>query len=109
MSLFLLAEIGINHNGSLDIARQLIAAAAAGFDAVKFPEADGREGVFEGAPRFAAREPVGNHAARAEDGPGIQPRAVPGDRPLLQGLAGTPSFSDSLHFGALVLAAALKT
>ena len=37
MSLYLIAEIGINHNGSLDIAKQLIASAAeAGFDAVKF-------------------------------------------------------------------------
>ena len=37
MSLYLIAEIGINHNGSLDIARQLIdAASEAGFDAVKF-------------------------------------------------------------------------
>lgn len=37
MSLFLIAEIGINHNGDLKIARQLIDAAAdAGFDAVKF-------------------------------------------------------------------------
>lgn len=37
MSLFLISEIGINHNGSLDIVRQLInAAAEAGFDAVKF-------------------------------------------------------------------------
>ena len=37
MSLYLIAEIGINHNGSLDIAKQLINAAAdAGFDAVKF-------------------------------------------------------------------------
>ncbi len=37
MSIFLIAEIGINHNGSLDIAKQLIDAAAdAGFDAVKF-------------------------------------------------------------------------
>lgn len=37
MSLYLIAEIGINHNGSMEIARQLIdAAAKAGFDAVKF-------------------------------------------------------------------------
>jgi len=37
MSLYLIAEIGINHNGSLDIAKQLISdAAEAGFDAVKF-------------------------------------------------------------------------
>ncbi|QQR81408.1 MAG: N-acetylneuraminate synthase family protein [Deltaproteobacteria bacterium] len=37
MSLYLIAEIGINHNGSMDIAKQLIDAAAdAGFDAVKF-------------------------------------------------------------------------
>ncbi len=37
MNLYLIAEIGINHNGSLVITKQLIdAAAAAGFDAVKF-------------------------------------------------------------------------
>ncbi len=37
MSLFLIAEIGINHNGDLGIAKQLIDAASdAGFDAVKF-------------------------------------------------------------------------
>jgi N-acetylneuraminate synthase len=35
MSLFLIAEIGINHNGDLGIVRELIDAAAdAGFDAV---------------------------------------------------------------------------
>ena len=37
MSLFLIAEIGINHNGDMSIAKQLINSAAdAGFDAVKF-------------------------------------------------------------------------
>jgi N-acetylneuraminate synthase len=37
MSIFLIAEIGINHNGSMEIAKQLIDAAhKAGFDAVKF-------------------------------------------------------------------------
>ena len=37
MSLFIIGEIGINHNGDLDLARKLIAGAAgAGCDAVKF-------------------------------------------------------------------------
>jgi N-acetylneuraminate synthase len=41
MSLFVIAEIGINHNGDLDIAKQLIDAAAdAGADAVKFQKRD---------------------------------------------------------------------
>lgn len=37
MQPFLIAEIGINHNGDVDVAKQMITAAAeAGFDAVKF-------------------------------------------------------------------------
>ena len=37
MNLFLIAEIGINHNGDMNLAKQLIEAATdAGFDAVKF-------------------------------------------------------------------------
>ena len=37
MSIFLIAEIGINHNGDMSIAKQLIDAASdAGFEAVKF-------------------------------------------------------------------------
>jgi N-acetylneuraminate synthase len=37
MSIFIIAEIGINHNGDISIAKQLIDAASdAGFDAVKF-------------------------------------------------------------------------
>ena len=37
MNIFLIAEIGINHNGSMEIAKQLVDAAVdAGFDAVKF-------------------------------------------------------------------------
>jgi N-acetylneuraminate synthase len=37
MSLYLIAEIGINHNGDINIAKKLIdAASSAGFDAVKF-------------------------------------------------------------------------
>ena len=41
MSIFLIAEIGINHNGDLEIAKQLIdAAKEAGADAVKFQKRD---------------------------------------------------------------------
>jgi N-acetylneuraminate synthase len=37
MSIFFIAEIGINHNGDIDIAKKLIDnAQSAGFDAVKF-------------------------------------------------------------------------
>ena len=39
--IFLIAEIGINHNGDIDIAKQLIdEAVVAGFDAVKFQKRD---------------------------------------------------------------------
>ena len=39
--MFLIAEIGINHNGDIEIAKKLIdAAAEAGFDAVKFQKRD---------------------------------------------------------------------
>ena len=41
MSLFLIAEIGINHNGDIDIAKKLIdGSKSAGFDAVKFQKRD---------------------------------------------------------------------
>ena len=41
MSIFFIAEIGINHNGSIDICKQLIdAAVVAGCDAVKFQKRD---------------------------------------------------------------------
>ena len=39
--IFLIAEIGINHNGSLSLAKKLIACSkAVGFDAVKFQKRD---------------------------------------------------------------------
>ena len=39
--IFLIAEIGINHNGDFTIAKQLITnAKSAGFDAVKFQKRD---------------------------------------------------------------------
>jgi len=41
MSIFIIAEIGINHNGDMDVAKKLILASKeAGFDAVKFQKRD---------------------------------------------------------------------
>ena len=43
---FLIAEIGINHNGDIDIAKKLILNAKnAGFDSVKFQRTKRRFGV----------------------------------------------------------------
>ena len=54
MSTFIIAEAGVNHNGSLDLAKQLIDAAAdAGADAVKFQT-------------FRAEQLVARHAPKAE-------------------------------------------
>lgn len=54
MSTFIIAEAGVNHNGSLDLAKQLIdAAALAGADAVKFQT-------------FRATQLVSRHAPKAD-------------------------------------------
>ena len=54
MSTFIIAEAGVNHNGSLKLAKQLIGAAAdAGADAVKFQT-------------FRAKQLVAHHAPKAE-------------------------------------------
>ncbi|MFA7239045.1 MAG: N-acetylneuraminate synthase [Sulfuricellaceae bacterium] len=52
--IFIIAEAGVNHNGSLDVAKQMIdAAAEAGADAVKFQT-------------FKAEQVVSRHAPKAE-------------------------------------------
>lgn len=52
MACFIIAEAGVNHNGSFDVARQLIdAAAAAGVDAVKFQTFRADELVAPDAPK----------------------------------------------------------
>ena len=56
---FIIAEAGVNHNGSIDIARQLIdAAAAAGADAVKFQTFRAEKLVSESAPKAEYQKAV---------------------------------------------------
>lgn len=46
MSVFIIAEAGVNHNGSLDLAKQLIdSACSSGADAVKFQTFKDRKSV----------------------------------------------------------------
>ena len=57
MSVFVIAEAGVNHNGSLDLARELInAAAQAGVDAVKFQTFKASEIVSRDAPKAAYQQ-----------------------------------------------------
>lgn len=59
---FIVAEVGVNHNGSIAMAKKLIdAAKAAGADAVKFQMCDPAEMVVRGAPKAAYQEKTVGH------------------------------------------------
>lgn len=56
-AVFVIAEVGVNHNGSIAMAKKLIdAAKAAGADAVKFQMCDPAEMVVHDAPKAAYQE-----------------------------------------------------
>ena len=49
MSVFVIGEIGINHNGSIDLAKKIIdVAVRAGVNAVKFQKRDINSGYING-------------------------------------------------------------
>ena len=52
MSVFIIAEAGVNHNGSIDLAKKLIdAACSAGADAVKFQTFKAKNLVIKNSPK----------------------------------------------------------
>jgi sialic acid synthase SpsE len=64
---FVIAEIGVNHNGDLDLARRLVdAAAAAGADAVKFQTFRTGDLVVKGAPKAAYQQRQTGMGSQAE-------------------------------------------
>ncbi|MDF1653931.1 MAG: N-acetylneuraminate synthase family protein [Coxiellaceae bacterium] len=69
MGLYLIAEIGINHNGDMGLAKQMIAAASdAGFDAVKFQKRT-IEAVYTNEYLDSSREsPWGNTQRQQKEG-----------------------------------------
>jgi len=68
MSIFIIAEIGINHNGDVEIAKQLIDVAKdAGADAVKFQKRT-IDLVYKGNVGFATPEPLGQYTTSAKRG-----------------------------------------
>ena len=63
---YLIAEIGINHNGDLSVAKKLIDnAKEAGFNAVKFQKRD-IEIVYSKEPRCPQRKSMGHHSKRSK-------------------------------------------
>ena len=65
---FLIAEIGINHNGNIDIAKKLIDISKdAGFDAVKFQKKCW-DSIFKRTVRYTKSKPWGNTTRQQKEG-----------------------------------------
>ena len=72
MSVFITAEIGINHNGDLQLAKKLIdTAVIAGCDAVKFQKRT-VDKVYTGIPGKPQKKPLGRDPACTERGTGVR-------------------------------------
>ena len=81
---YIVAEIGINHNGDIDLAKRLISVAvAAGCDAVKFQKRTVDVVYTARRTGQTARESIRHDQWRPEARPGIRLRRIPGDRRLL--------------------------
>lgn len=64
---FITAEIGINHNGDIQIVKKLIdIAKQAGCDAVKFQKKNYRKSLFQRSFRLSKRKSLGNYYKRTK-------------------------------------------
>ena len=69
MSIFIVAEVGINHNGDMSICKKLIDVAVdSGCDAVKFQKRDINEVYTQEFLDSHRESPWGDNSKRAEDG-----------------------------------------
>lgn len=88
--IFIIAEIGVNHNGDPDLARKMVEAAAnAGADAVKFQVVDADASYARGHPSHAAfagralSEETYVELSKLARDRGVVPFTTPGDLPSL--------------------------
>ena len=82
---FIVAEIGINHNGDIDLAKRLISVAvAAGCDAVKFQKRTVDVVYTRRRTGQATRESLRPDQRGPEIRPRVRPGRVRGDRRILQ-------------------------
>ena len=72
MRTLIIAEAGVNHNGDMGLARELVAAAAAaGADMVKFQTFVTHKSIARGAPKAEADD-MNQRAVLVKDQPGME-------------------------------------
>ena len=77
MKIFLIAEIGINHNGDINVAKKLIDASSdAGFDAVKFQKKNNNSSLHKRIFGWSKRKSLGQNPKRSKKWFGIWTKRI---------------------------------